>query len=200
MSRSVAAIFVLLLCSPLMADDAPKRHDPIAQWLNDHSHEVMQGTLALMVLVGDHDTVDDALTTFDGMLLSLAAAESLKLVIDEPRPRDPAATDGFPSSHATTAFAFAYGINDWRGDWGPYAYAFAAGVGWARVDEGYHTTEQVLAGAALGLWIAGVSMSNNGLLIHRGSKSSSLNEVPGGAEGVGRFDGGPSVVLWRRQW
>jgi len=198
--RLALAAALILLSAPLMADEPPEHPNHMAQWLNDHSHEVMEGTLAAMLLVGDHETVDDALTTFDGMAVSLAAAEGLKLVFNEPRPNDPSATDGFPSSHATASFAFACGINDWRDDWGPYAYAFAAGVGWARIDEGYHTPEQVLAGAALGLWIAGASMSNDGLVIRRGSNSSSLLERRDQSAEVGKFEGGPSVVLWRGAW
>jgi hypothetical protein len=200
MPRAFAVALLFVMCTPLLASDEPVKADPVAEWLNDHSHEVMQGTLALMALVGNHKAVDDALVTVDAMVTSLAAAEGLKLVIDQPRPRDPSATDGFPSSHATTAFAFASGIDDWRPDWGPYAWAFAAGVGWARVEEGYHTTEQVLAGAALGLWIAGASLENDGFIIHRGytaaprlTSDEQVHLTPG-------FEGRPSVVLWKQSW
>jgi hypothetical protein len=194
------AVALLLLCSPLLASEEPVDPHPAAGWLNDHSHEVMQGALGMMLLVGDYDTVEDAGVIFDGMVFSLAATESLKLVIDEPRPNDPAATDGFPSSHASGTFAFAHGIENWRSDWGPIGYAFAAGVGWARVEEGYHTPEQVLAGAAIGLWVAGASLHSDGFVIHRGDDPNSL--LPMGEEEGRRplpAEGSP-VVLWKSEW
>jgi len=196
----VAAL--VLLCCPLPAEQqSARRHDPVARWLNEQSHEVMQGTLALMLLVGDYETVDSAAVTFEGMVLSLGVAEGLKLVVDQPRPRDPGAEDGFPSSHAATAFAFARGLSDWRSDWGPCVYAFAAGVGWARMEEGYHTPEQVLAGAALGLWIAGISLQSDGLVMRRGSDTdSAMLLVPGDPGAASAFSDGPSVVLWKQRW
>ncbi|MGI5819887.1 MAG: phosphatase PAP2 family protein [Armatimonadota bacterium] len=191
-------IALVLICSALVAGEEAEQHDPVALWLNAHSHELMQGTLAVMGLVGDFQTVRDASVTVDAMLASLASAEALKLVIDQPRPRDPSATDGFPSSHAATAFAFARGLTDWRADWGPWVYVFATGVGWARIEEGFHTPEQVVAGAVLGLWIAGASLENNGFVIHRSSRPTPL--LPEGVEGAAGFDAGPCVVLWRQAW
>ena len=131
-TRPLIAITLALLCAPLCAEQAPKG-DPIAHWLNDHSDELMQGTLAVMLVVGDNITEDAAAQTLDGTIGALAAAEAIKLMIDQPRPRDPSADDGFPSSHAATAFAFARGLSDWRSSWTTAVYAFATGVGWARV-------------------------------------------------------------------
>lgn len=200
-ARWLCAITILLfLCSPLQAQEQAVKHDSVAHWLNKHSHDVMQGTMALMLLVGDHDTIHDTGATFDGMVASLAAAEALKLLFDESRPRDRKAEDGFPSSHAATAFAFAQGLSDWRSSWTVAVYAFAAGVGWARVEEGYHTPDQVLAGAALGIWIAGASLESNGFLIHRGGDQPIRTALPNGAEARNRFGASPGVVLWRRTW
>lgn len=200
-ARPFIAIALTLLCCCAFAEQTQRRHDPVARWVNEQSHEVMQGTLALMLLVGDYETVDSAAVTFEGMVLSLGVAEGLKLVVNQPRPRDPNAEDGFPSSHAATAFAFARGLSDWRSDWSPCVYAFAAGVGWARVEEGYHTTEQVLAGAALGLWIAGISLQSDGLVMRRGSDTDSAMLLgPGDSEAASAFGAGPSVVLWKQRW
>jgi membrane-associated phospholipid phosphatase len=160
----------------------------------------MEGTLALLLLVGDHDTVHDAGVTLDGMVASLAAAEGLKLIFDQPRPRDPSAGDGFPSSHATTAFAFARGLSDWRSDWNIPVYAFAAGVGWARVEEGYHTVEQVLAGAALGLWIAGASAESDGFVIQRSADPAAAKLSGEAGDEAEEFGRGPTVLLWKRAW
>ena len=117
MTRIPIVLAFLLLCSPLLAEEAAGTHDPVAQWLNKHSHELMEGTLAIMLLVGDYDTVRDAAVTLDGMVTSLAGTEGLKLIVDEPRPNDASATDGFPSSHSAAAFAFARGLTDWRSEW-----------------------------------------------------------------------------------
>ena len=131
---------VLIACLILLSAHARAQQsrsgDPIAQWLNEHSDEVLQGTLGAMMILGDYRTEDAAARTRDGTIAAVVAAEALKLVIDQPRPRDPTADDGFPSSHAASAFAFAHGRSEWRSSWTPAVYAFAAGVGWARVEGG----------------------------------------------------------------
>jgi hypothetical protein len=200
MDRAAPAVIALLLCCPLLAQEASSSHDPVAEWLNDCSEHLMEGTVAILLLVGDHDTVRDAGVTLDGMLTSLAASEGLKVLVDKPRPNDPTATDGFPSSHATAAFAFARGMTDWRSDWGLPVYAFAAGVGWARVEEGYHTVEQVLAGAALGVWLAGVSLNSDGLMISRGADTPAALPATDGLGLTQGFECQPTVVLWERAW
>jgi hypothetical protein len=197
---SVTAILALALCAPLWAEPA-ETGDPIAQWLNEHSDEVLQGTLGAMMILGDYRTEDAAALTLDGTIAAVAAAEALKLVINQPRPRDPTADDGFPSSHAASAFAFAHGMSEWRSSWTPAVYAFAAGVGWARVEGGYHTLEQVAAGAALGVWLAGVSRAQDGFILHGGSEhsSSAFEQNPSERSAEG-FGAPPTVVLWRGRW
>ncbi|NLO04272.1 MAG: phosphatase PAP2 family protein [candidate division WS1 bacterium] len=198
MKATSLLIAVTLMSAPLSADEV--RHDPIAQWLNKHSHEVMQGTLAMMLLWGDMDTVDQAGLTLDGMVAATAAAEGLKMVISDPRPRDPEARDGMPSSHTAAAFALAHGLTGWRGSWGPAVYAFAAGVGWARVEEDHHSVEQVLAGAAVGMWIAGVSRRSDGFLFHAGadmpetafSSEEDLSSVAASPQAI--------MLLWEQCW
>ncbi|MBD3292921.1 MAG: phosphatase PAP2 family protein [Armatimonadia bacterium] len=195
-----AIILALLLCSPLLAQETSASADPVARWLNDHSDHLMEGTVAIMLLVGDHDTVNDAGVTLEGMVTSVAASEGLKALVDQPRPNDPSATDGFPSSHATAAFAFARGMTDWRSEWGLPVYTFAAGVGWSRVEEGYHTVDQVIAGAALGVWLAGVSLSSDGLVINRGPEGPTRPFVARTRTQARVFAQGTSVVLWKWTW
>ncbi len=199
MVKTLIAATLLLLCAPLLAEEKPG-NDPIAHWLNVHSDEVMQGTLAVMLVVGDNDTEDAAALTLDGTIGALGVAEAMKLMIDQPRPRDPSAADGFPSSHAATAFAFARGLSDWRPSWTTAAYTFAAGVGWARVEDGYHTAVQVLAGAAIGVWIAGVSLDSDGFILHGGDNLPDTMLPLDGAPAAHTFGAGPSVVLWKQSW
>ncbi|HCA48716.1 MAG TPA: hypothetical protein DEP45_15590 [Armatimonadetes bacterium] len=198
--REILITCLILLAAPAWAQQN-RSSDPIARWLNDHSDEVVQGTLGAMMIVGDYRTEDAAALTLDGTVAAAAAAEALKLVIDQPRPRDPSAHDGFPSSHAAGAFAFAHGISQWRPSWTPAVYAFAAGVGWARVEGGYHTLEQVAAGAALGVWIAGISHSQDGFLIHGGSEHSARSfSGQSGTPSAGGFGAPATVVLWTGEW
>ncbi len=69
-----------------------------------------------------------------------AATHLLKATIDSPRPNRPEVTNGFPSGHAGMTFAFARCV--------------AEEEAWSRVRRGDHDIPQVLAGAALGWWIA----------------------------------------------
>lgn len=86
--------------------------------------------------------------------LTAAATQALKLTIDSPRPDHPEQDDGFPSGHTAISFAFARCVAEESDEWGAAAYAWAAGVAWSRVRQGDHDVPQVLAGAALGWWIA----------------------------------------------
>jgi len=83
-----------------------------------------------------------------------AATHLLKAAIDSPRPNRTEVRNGFPSGHASMTFAFARSVAEESDAWGAAAYAWAAGVAWSRVRRGDHDIPQVLAGAALGWWIA----------------------------------------------
>ena len=74
----------------------------------------------------------------------------LKQLIDKKRPNGE--SQSFPSAHTSLAFAGA-GFIQQRYGWkyGIPAYLGASFVGWSRVDAKQHYTEDVLAGAAIGI-------------------------------------------------
>lgn len=93
--------------------------------------------------------------------LALALAAVISRVVDRPRPfvADPgaihlfaqhAADPGFPSDHATAAFAIAVAILLRNRRWGAVVLACAAVLAAARVAIGVHYPTDVLGGAALG--------------------------------------------------
>jgi undecaprenyl-diphosphatase len=93
--------------------------------------------------------------------LGLAVAKAISEVVDRARPfvADPngvhlfsghAADPGFPSDHATAAFAVAVAILLRRRGWGIVALALAAVLSVGRVALGVHYPSDVIAGAALG--------------------------------------------------
>jgi undecaprenyl-diphosphatase len=93
--------------------------------------------------------------------LALFLAHFIALAVNRPRPfvADPsgvhvftrhAADPGFPSDHATAAFAIAVAILLRDRRWGLVALAFACVLAVGRVALGVHYPSDVLAGAALG--------------------------------------------------
>lgn len=80
---------------------------------------------------------------------TVAITQGLKYAVDADRPNG--GDRGFPSGHTSTAFFGAAFIHERYGwQYGIPAHLIAAGVGWARVDQNYHTWEQVIAGAVIG--------------------------------------------------
>lgn len=93
--------------------------------------------------------------------LALAVGKLISELVDRARPFvvDPngvhlfsphAADPGFPSDHATAAFAIAVAILLRKREWGVFALAAAAVLSLGRVALGIHFPSDVLAGAALG--------------------------------------------------
>jgi undecaprenyl-diphosphatase len=93
--------------------------------------------------------------------LGLAVAKVISELVDRARPfvadahdvhlfSGHAADPGFPSDHATAAFAIATAIVLRKRSWGIFALAAAAVLSVGRVALGVHYPSDVLAGAALG--------------------------------------------------
>jgi undecaprenyl-diphosphatase len=112
--------------------------------------------------------------------LGLGLAQFIARAVDRPRPfvADPsgvhlftrhAADPGFPSDHATAAFAIAVAILLRDRRWGAVALAFAGVLAVGRVAMGVHYPSDVLGGAALGaacalvLWLPPVRRALNRL-------------------------------------
>lgn len=97
--------------------------------------------------------------------VALAIAQVLARIVDRQRPFvvDPsgvhlfarhAADAGFPSDHATAAFAVAVALLLRFRAWGGVVLAFAVALALGRVGMGVHYPSDVLAGAALGSAVA----------------------------------------------
>jgi membrane-associated phospholipid phosphatase len=82
--------------------------------------------------------------------------------------------NSFPSGHAATAFAAAVALDrETTGRWVPWVvYPAATAVAWSRVQERQHWTSDVVAGAAIGGWVA---WKTETFLAHR-----ALGVAPGG--------------------
>ncbi|MGI5819636.1 MAG: phosphatase PAP2 family protein [Armatimonadota bacterium] len=101
-------------------------------------------------------------TARDAVLATSAATHLLKAVVNSSRPVNPDNYEGFPSGHTSLTVAFARAIAEDHREWGALAYLWAGGVAWSRVHRGDHTTEQVIAGALLGWFLADAMASGPG--------------------------------------
>jgi len=133
----------------------------------------------------------------DALLVTGAATLALKEVLRRARPDDPLADDGFPSGHASLTFAFARAISEEYDDWGKVAYLFAGGVSWSRVKRNDHSVEQVVAGAALGWYIADRSIHSRGGLLNGVIVRETPAQLPQ-ETAAGTAD--PTVAVWSRTW
>jgi membrane-associated phospholipid phosphatase len=100
------------------------------------------------------------------VMAASAASQLIKHVVGRARPYeaggdarrfDPfSGFDSFPSGHTAIAFAAATAIDrETTSGWVPFAvYPLASVVGWSRVHDDRHWTSDVVAGAALGIWMA----------------------------------------------
>jgi membrane-associated phospholipid phosphatase len=131
---------------------------------------------ALFVLVGGHRREGARRAAVAAGLscgLALALAQVITRLVDRPRPfvAEPgsihlfaqhAADAGFPSDHATAAFAIGVAILLRNRPWGAVVIACATVLAGARVAMGVHYPTDVLGGAALGaaaaivLWLPAV--------------------------------------------
>jgi undecaprenyl-diphosphatase len=138
--------------------------DPVVAYAN--TAELLFAALlaVLFVLVGGHRrTAARRAAVAAGLScgLALLVAQVLSRVVDRPRPfvarpddvhlfTRHVADPGFPSDHATAAFAIAIAILLRNRPWGALVTVFAAILAVARVAMGVHYPTDVLGGAAIG--------------------------------------------------
>lgn len=92
-----------------------------------------------------------AIVMLKSTLYSSLVTETLKPIVQEPRPHDKSDKTSFPSGHSTRAFAFAATVNELHGStWGIPAYALATAVAYSRMNDNRHYVHDVIAGAAIG--------------------------------------------------
>lgn len=125
-----------------------------ADALSDSVYALPAAGTAALLLSDERDQRRTGESAAWALALTAAATQLLKETINSPRPDHPEQHDGFPSGHTGISFAFARSLAEESDEWGAVAYAWAAGVAWSRVRQGDHDVPQVLAGAALGWWVA----------------------------------------------
>ena len=113
----------------------------------------------------------------DALIVTTVATELLKDLTNLPRPESndpklvklglasPPDGQGFPSGHASAAFAFATVMADADRDKRWLWYGAAGAVAWSRVEIHAHHIWDVVAGAALGTYIARRSLHSDGGLL-----------------------------------
>ncbi len=121
--------------------------------------------VGLPLLSDGHDGRNHALRAADALGTSVLLAEGLKSLVREKRP-DSNAHDSFPSGHATAAFAVATVEGSLHPRQAPYWYLGAALISASRVRLHRHTPGDVVAGAALGIGISRLELSQpRGLIL-----------------------------------
>ena len=156
MGRALTLLLALYLFVP-----AARAADDFAVAVGDSVDYLATIPLALTLGGGEHEE-HIGRTMADAYFVTFCSARILKYMTNEDRPESPGATDGFPSGHAAIAFALAESASALDRDVRPYAYAWAAGVGWSRVKTDQHSGWQVAAGAALGYAIGHASARSDG--------------------------------------
>ncbi len=131
-------------------------------------HGISDGLMVASALGTEQSWGQRALAVLDDELIVAPVAETtnlLKSATSRLRP-DGSNRKSFPSGHASAAFAYAALTREnlQRTDWSPEwktgftigSRVFAIGTAWARVEAGRHYPSDVLAGAALGNFMASV--------------------------------------------
>lgn len=161
----------------------------VATWLSQSLPMSMAGAFILALLGGGRLVQRELLATLAGLLLAAAVAYLIRRHWPEPRPAQlglgiqwiaHGMRSGFPSMHATLAFALAQGlltgqaIRDSRLGRCVIAVAWLAAmaIGWSRVCLGVHLPGDLLGGAIVGIASASAVAALAGRVSGRGRSSS----------------------------
>ena len=142
--------------------------DPLTAYVNAAELLFLAMLIVAFVVVGGHRRRDAQRAVVAAGLsagVALAIASVMARIVDRPRPfvSHPggvhlflahASDPGFPSDHATAAFAIAVALLLRFRVWGLVTLAFAIVLAVGRVALGIHYPSDVLAGAALGTLVA----------------------------------------------
>lgn len=166
---NVAALLVastIFWGSPAVAQPQPDLSSSLANSLTHVGISVPMLATTRLVVLGDEKQEQVGRQAADALLVTGAATLLLKEITRQSRPDAPQAHDGFPSGHASITFAFAKSISEEYEDWGKLAYLWAVGVSWSRVRREDHNIGQVVAGGALGWYLADRSLHSHGGLLN----------------------------------
>lgn len=202
MPTAVAGLLITALLGP--APCCADLVEETAGAISEASYWIMRSVPPALALFGGGEEERIGRRMLDAGVASGLAAEGLKRLTRQGRPDDPNAEDGFPSGHATAAWALAEAAGAADCDLRPYTYAFATAVTWSRVKLKRHTVWQAVAGAALGYGVARASASTpngllGGLFVDDGDRRTSAAFRPGWAGTPPAYQR-PMVTLWEAHW
>lgn len=146
-----AAAIVLVLVSGL-APCAQGDAQPLARHASDSVIPFLAAAEASLFL-GGHDGRDAALQGLKALAVTDAATTVVKYAVREKRPHGKTYTS-FPSRHASAAFCMATVASEYDNSWSVPAYGAAVLIGWSRTETRSHYWWDVVAGAALGHFVA----------------------------------------------
>jgi PAP2 superfamily len=166
---------LLGVCSvPAAADEDSKSHT----WHN------VSNSLAPFILIGEgallaggNGGTRKAARGAEALLITGALTEGLKRVTRQKRP-DSDERDSFPSNHASLSFAMATTLASYQPKYQWLGYGVASAISYSRVKSNRHRWHEIIAGAALGHFVARrVTREHSG---HRSSRedASLITAVP----------------------
>ena len=151
--------------------DAPTAHGAwpiLGQFLSKIGNDIFIGTSLILLLLWGRNAQRGYAKWWwlDVIVCNTLAVHLLKFVTHLARPSGSAS--GFPSGHASFAFALAWLMLQTRPRLAPLWFAGAVAIGWARVEVHAHYPYQVTVGALLGLAVGfWVSRQPGGVIVPR---------------------------------
>ncbi|MDQ3812413.1 MAG: phosphatase PAP2 family protein [Armatimonadota bacterium] len=165
--RNCVILVVMLACTgPARSDD-----NSLARTATNSLGPFLVLGEASLLLNGENGT-QQAWQGAQALLTTAAATEALKRIVREKRPHSDERTS-FPSGHASLSFAMATTLAEYKPRYKWLGYGVASTIAWSRVEKGAHRWHDVIAGAALGHFIARrftrhhIGLTSQGLAFHK---------------------------------